>query len=170
MELSLQQFEAQCKALYPSLYRQVVYIVGAPHLAEDVLQEVLLKGYMSLHQLRDGRRLGMWLHRIAVRQAQEAARVWKNAIRRRADVDENLISSNPGPAEVAEEAQWRRLLWEQLDKLSPRQRTAFMLCALEEWEIREAAECMGISEGAVKKHLGRAREKLRSKLSRYFGG
>ena len=113
MELSLQQFEEQCKALYPVLYRQVVYIVGDRDLAEDVLQEVLVKGYQSLCQLRDGERLEGWLHRIAVRQAQEAGRVWKIGRRYRAAVDENLISSDPGPAEVAEVAQQRRILWEE---------------------------------------------------------
>jgi len=167
---SLQQFEERCKALYPALYRRVLWIVGDRDLAEDVLQETLVKGYQALAQVRDWERLEGWLTRIAVRESTAALRAWRIWQGRRAAVDENLAAGDPDPAEAAATAEQRRALWEQMESLSPRQRTAFVLCAIEEYEIREAAGCMGISEGAVKRHLGRARAKLRRRLARYFGG
>lgn len=170
MDLPLPSFEDRCRALYPVLYRRVLWIVGDRDLAEDVLQEAMVKGYQARGQLREDERLEGWLHRIAVREAQAAVRARKTRWGRTVEMEEDLASGDPDPAEVAEIAEQRRALWAQLESLSAQQRTAFVFCAVEKFEIREAAVCMGISTGAVKRHLGRAREKLRKKLARYFGG
>ena len=170
MDPSLRSFEEQCRALYPSLYRRILWIVGDRDLTEDVLQETLVKAYQSLAQLRDWNRLEGWLNRIAVREAMAAQRARKTWLRRHKAVDEYFVSGEPDPAQQVELAEEQRAVWRQLEALSPRQRTAFILCAVEECSVREAANCMGISQGAVKQHLGRARGKLRKKLSRYFGG
>jgi len=155
--------------LYPALYRKVWWIVGERDLAEDVLQEAMIKAYQTLGQLRDWEHFEGWLYRIAVREGMAAAKARKAWWRRRSEVDENLASGGPDPAVEVEREEERQAIWRQMEGLSARQRTAFVLCAVEERSIRAAADCMDISEGAVKRHLGRAREKLRKGLGRYFG-
>jgi RNA polymerase sigma-70 factor (ECF subfamily) len=170
MDLSHRQFEERCRALYPALYRQVFWIVGDRDLTEDVLQEALVRGYQARAQLRDWNRLEGWLYRIAVREAMSALRARKIQYGQSEAVEESLPSGRPDPAEEMERVEQQRALWLQLEELSPRQRTAFILCAVEECGIREAAGRMGVSSGAVKRHLSRARAKLRRKLARYFDG
>ena len=169
MVSSLRQFEERCRSLYPALYRKVWWIVGDRDLAEDVLQEAMVKAYQALGQLRDWEHFEGWLYRIAVREGMAAAKARRVRWGRRAEVDENLISEESDPAAEVEWEEERRAIWRQLEGLSARQRTAFVLCAVEERSIREAADCIDISEGAVKRHLGRAREKLRKGLGRYLG-
>jgi len=170
MVSSLRQFEERCRSLYPTLYRKVWWIVRDRELAEDVLQEAMVKGYRALGQLRDWEHFEGWLYRIAVREGMAAAKARKAWWRRRGEMDESLAADDPGPDVEVEREEERREIWDQLERLSARQRTAFVLCAVEERSIREAADCMDISEGAVKRHLRRAREKLRKGLGRYLGG
>lgn len=165
--VSLKVFEQHCRDTYPVLYKTVVWITGDRDLAEDVLQEAMLKGYQALASLRDPEHLGGWLHRIAVREALGALRTKKLWRKRNAAWDESLAPPSSSPAEEAEKRAQKQAIWRALEQLSPRQRTAFILCAIEERSIREAAEAMEISDGAVKTHLDRGRDKLRRLLVRY---
>ena len=162
----LKVFEQHCRDAYPSLYKTAVWITGDRDLAEDALQEAMLKGYQALAELRDPEHLGGWLHRITVREALGALRTKKLWKKRNVTWDETVAVTSANPAEEAEKKAQQQAIWRGLEQLSPRQRTAFILCAVEERSIHEAAEAMGISEGAVKTHLDRGRGKLRRILAR----
>lgn len=84
----------------------------------------MVKGCQALGQLRQEERLEGWLHRIAVREAQAAARARIIRRGRSVEVEEGLVSGDPDPAEKAEMAEQQRALWAQLESLSARQRTA----------------------------------------------
>lgn len=163
----LKVFEQHCRDAYPSLYKTAVWITGDRDLAEDVLQEAMMKGCQALNDLRDPEHLGGWLHRITVREALGALRTRKIRQTRTVAWDETLAATSGDPGEEAEKREQQQAIWRGLEKLSPRQRTAFILCALEQRHIHEAAEAMEISEGAVKTHLDRGRDKLRQLLARY---
>lgn len=162
------QFEERCRQLYPSLYRTAMRVVGDREVAEDVLQEALVKAYQALDKLHNWDHLAGWLQRITVREAMAALRVKKLWRGRNIKLEENMVAGKSDPVEETELREQQHMIWQQLDLLSPRQRTAFILCAVEERSIRDAADCMGISEGAVKQHLQRGREKLRRKLTKFL--
>ncbi|QNR96794.1 RNA polymerase sigma factor [Stenotrophomonas sp. 169] len=68
----------------------------------------------------------------------------------------------PGPAEVhAQRAQYEALV-QALRMLPARQREAFTLRVLQDLDGATTARAMGCSEGAVKTHLARARDALRT--------
>ncbi len=48
--------------------------------------------------------------------------------------------------------------------LSPQQRAAVFLTYWEDLDVRSVAELLGVSEGSVRKQLGRARSRLREVL------
>ena len=167
--VSSETFERCCRDSYSSLYKTALWLVRDPHLAEDVLQEALIKGYQALADLRDPTCLAGWLYQILVREALEALRARKVWYRRSAALEGNIPSEASSPAEEAVQTEQRQLIWCSLEMLSPGQRTAFVLCGIEGRCIRETAECMRISEGAVKRHLQRARNKLRKRLRKILG-
>jgi len=55
-----------------------------------------------------------------------------------------------------------------VSSLPPLQREALVLFEYEDLSLAEIAEVVGADEGAVKQRLFRAREKLRTRLDRYF--
>lgn len=68
----------------------------------------------------------------------------------------------PGPSEVHAEREQYDALVQALRALPPRQREAFTLRVLQDLDGATTARAMGCSEGAVKTHLARARDALRT--------
>ncbi|MET0131876.1 MAG: RNA polymerase sigma factor [Stenotrophomonas chelatiphaga] len=68
----------------------------------------------------------------------------------------------PGPAEVHAEREQYDALVQALRALPPRQREAFTLRVLQDLDGATTARAMDCSEGAVKTHLARARDALRT--------
>jgi RNA polymerase sigma-70 factor (ECF subfamily) len=69
-----------------------------------------------------------------------------------------------GPAEQFEQAQIVEIIENEIRRLPPRQREAFLLRYWEELDVAETAAAMGCSEGSVKTHCSRATHSLASAL------
>ena len=69
-----------------------------------------------------------------------------------------------GPSELLEKSQLIVLIEDELKKLPPRQREAFLLRYWEELDVAETAQAMGCSEGSVKTHCSRATHALATAL------
>jgi RNA polymerase sigma-70 factor, ECF subfamily len=74
--------------------------------------------------------------------------------------------SNPEepPSEQLERAQTLEIIEQELKKLPPRQREAFLMRYWEELDVGETAKAMGCSEGSVKTHCSRATHALAAAL------
>jgi RNA polymerase sigma factor (sigma-70 family) len=130
---------------------------------------VLLQGWQARGQLRDQNRLAGWLMAIATRMALTAAQARQQRRGRWLALDETgLAGSAPGTAESVEFAEEVQAAWAALATLAPRQRAAFVLCSVEGCTVAQAAACLGITAGAVKRHLSRARNQLRRRLAPYW--
>ena len=70
------------------------------------------------------------------------------------------------PAEHLEKSQIISAIEDELRKLPPRQREAFLLRYWEEFDVAETARAMGCSEGSVKTHCSRAAHTLATALKR----
>ena len=71
-----------------------------------------------------------------------------------------------GPSDHLEKSQLIVLIEDELKKLPPRQREAFLLRYWEELDVAETAQAMGCSEGSVKTHCSRATHTLATALKR----
>jgi len=71
-----------------------------------------------------------------------------------------------GPPDHLEKSQLIVLIEDELKKLPPRQREAFLLRYWEELDVAETAHAMGCSEGSVKTHCSRAAHTLATALKR----
>jgi RNA polymerase sigma-70 factor (ECF subfamily) len=148
------------------LYRVAWAIVHDEHEAEDVIQETYVRAYEHLAQFAGRSLFSTWLTRIAVHEA------WRRAKRlgRECDIEETSVSAlkarrvshTPEDDLLAIEA--RTVLEQAIDALPTPQRSVFVMHFLEEMSTTEIAECLGISEQAVKMRFSRARLTLRRTL------
>lgn len=137
-----------------SLLRLVTGLLGDPHLAEDVAQEVWLLAYRRLESFENRARFRTWLHRIAVREALST----RNRVRRLFSRTRPLsaASAQAAPAADRDGADTVRHL---LGRLPESERATFLL-HLEGLRYDEIASALSCPEGTVGTRIHRARGRL----------
>jgi RNA polymerase sigma factor (sigma-70 family) len=126
--------------------------------AEDVLQQALLKAWRSLQEGAQVRHAQAWLHRILHNAAlTEIERQLQTAD----PLDEGLADSRSAAAAVEQRLEVREVL-QGLASLPQRQRLALLGTELEGRSRRQLAAELGLSEGAVRQLVHRARARIRA--------
>jgi RNA polymerase sigma factor (sigma-70 family) len=140
--------------------------------ALDLVQETFVRLYRARARYRPGARFTTWMFQIALNLARDHAR--KRA-RRRTDSLEDAPSSaaglaSPGPAPdlSARQAEEIEAVRAALAALPDELREVLVLFEYEDLSHAEIAEIVGASPKAVETRLYRAREKLRSSLTRWL--
>jgi RNA polymerase sigma-70 factor (ECF subfamily) len=148
------------------IYRAACAIVRDAGEAEDVVQEACARAYEHLGEFEGRARFSTWLTRIAVHEALARVRGGKRAVLSETHAEEPSLSAGSGssPEQKTSDLEMRPLLETAVAKLPDGLRAVFVLRAVEEMSGAEVAECLGISEDAVKTRLHRARSRLREML------
>jgi RNA polymerase sigma-70 factor, ECF subfamily len=142
--------------------------------AEDVAQEAVLKALANIRQFRAESRFSTWLIQITVNEALMRRR--KQKTRAVESIDEHRDEEGEYrprdfadwreiPSEALERKEVRQKLAEALGSLDRKYREVFMLRDMEQLNIQETAEALGISIASVKTRLLRARLMLRDLLA-----
>jgi RNA polymerase sigma factor (sigma-70 family) len=129
-----------------------------PERAEDAVQQAFVSAYEAMH--RDGAELNLrpWLYRIAHNAALNALR--DRGLRH--DELHDRIDGVERPDQALERAQGLREVLVAVQALPERQRDAILLRELEGRSYAEIAVALGVTGGAVRQLLNRARNSLRS--------
>src|SRR5688572_16502903 len=150
-------FEAIVERYRRALMRYVSRLLP-PERAEDVVQQAFVKAYEAMH--RDSAELNLrpWLYRIAHNGTLNALR---DRALGHAELDER-IDGVERPDQVLERTAGLRELVVAVQALPERQRSAILLRELEGRTYEEIATSLGVSDGAVRQLLNRARNSLRA--------
>jgi RNA polymerase sigma-70 factor (ECF subfamily) len=157
------------QAIQEPLYRYIFRLVGASHLAEDILQEVFIRIYRKLRWLREPELFRPWAYRIASREAfkhLKRERRWVEQVR-----DESTLEMIP--AETSAESYAPELiehLPQLIARVSPASRAVLILHYLHEMPLSEVAAVLGIAVGTVKSRLAYGLESLRGAIREQGGG
>lgn len=150
----------------PTIRRWALLEAGDPVVAEDGVQEALVRLCRHIGQVDPTRPFGPWL-RTVVRNAvrSESSRQGRRS-RREAPLADVPAASHRGPERL--DLAWaRRMALEAFATLSPRQREIFDLVDLQGVAPKEVAERLDLSAGAVRGQLFDARRALREHLVRH---
>jgi RNA polymerase sigma-70 factor (sigma-E family) len=142
-----------------ALLRLAYAVVGDHQLAQDLLQEALVKVYVAWPRLRDTSGAEAYARRTIVTTAIS----W----RRRRSFHEppvDVVPDAEGDADQSDRLATHDVLWQQVRGLPPRQRTALVLRYYEDLSEAETADLMGCSTGTVKSQLSAALVKLRERV------
>lgn len=149
------QFEALVRNVMPELFSYAVWLSRDRHLAEDLVQEALLRAWKSLHTLREAGSAKRWLMTIVRREhARHYSRQRPEPVDiQAADFPQELLVHRDEAPEITE-------LREAIFGLQAEYREPLVLQVLLGYSTAEIAQIMGISQGAVLTRLFRARKKL----------
>jgi RNA polymerase sigma-70 factor, ECF subfamily len=151
------RFKALCQSLRPDLLRFAFWLSRDHALAEDVVQESLLRAWKAQESLLDQDAAKPWLLTIVRR---EYARTFERKRLPTVSVDELIAKEEPMLA-AAEEPDLTELR-AALFKLPDDYREPLVLQALMGYSTAEIALEMGLSEPAVLTRLFRASNQLRA--------
>jgi len=152
------------------LFRISRAILGDSDEAEDVIQHAYVRAYAALHQFEGRSQFSTWLTKIAVHEASSRLMKRKRVHSVPPDADQDyqgmeaIRSSGPNPEEQVLRHETIRLLEEAVDSLPGTYRCVFVLRAMENMSTAETANCLDLTEEAVKVRLLRARQMLRKEL------
>jgi len=151
-----ERFTELCRALRPDLFRFAFWLSRDRTLAEDVVQETLLRAWRARDELRDERALRAWLCTIARR---EHARLYERKRLPVVDID-GLIEREAAMLAVADDTELEDLR-RAIFRLDDGYREPLVLQVLMGYSTEEIAQHMGLSTAAVLTRLFRARNRLR---------
>jgi RNA polymerase sigma-70 factor (ECF subfamily) len=156
-----QRFDESIAVHHRDMYRYAAWLSRDRSIAEDVVQEALLRAWRSLDALRDDASAKQWLLTIVRR---ENARYFERKRLETVDID-NLTASQA--ALLAEQTDdelddMRKAIFDLDDDY----REPLVLQVLMGYSTSEIAEQMELKQGAVLTRLHRARAKLREQMAK----
>jgi RNA polymerase sigma-70 factor (ECF subfamily) len=160
---------ASLHALYePRIFRLLLLSTRDRDLAQTLTQDTFLKVWSTRSQFRGECSIATWITRIALNLLRshtrtETFRFWRRASTVDAADLTNTLPHNSRSAEALLIAQQSlAAVWESVAKLSPRQRSIFLLRYVEEFELSEISTAMNLPLPTVKTHLYRALDHVRA--------
>jgi RNA polymerase sigma-70 factor (ECF subfamily) len=156
------------------IYLTALSVVKNETEAEDVVQEAALRAYRKLASFRGESKFSTWLIAITLNEARQRLRKSKSAhidslderAEREGDVTPAVLTDwREVPLAELERGEIRALLKEAIAELPHTFREIVLLRDVEEMNVNETAEILGISVSLVKVRLHRARLMLQKSLA-----
>ncbi len=166
-------------------------ITGDPHLADDIVQDALIRAFMHIGSLQDANRFLPWLHRIVRNQANMRLRrggphrrekpFASFEARERGSVDWDSLDSildhltrSAGKAAMKEEDPAEHLMRKEMYEtihsvlhcLTKKERTIFEAFFFKQLSPDEIAAMYGMTTGSIYTYIHRSRQKLRQEQIR----
>jgi RNA polymerase sigma-70 factor (ECF subfamily) len=169
-------FQAIFDEFQPRILRYVRNMVGEAD-AEDITQEIFIKVSHSLPDFRAESKLSTWLYRIATNAAVDRLRSPAYLLKVSTATGESVgevDDRNIWTGEKIPILEWQvvrkemaECIQEYIRKLPESYRIVLTLSELEGLSNQEVAEVLGVTMGAAKIRLHRARERLKKDLINY---
>jgi RNA polymerase sigma-70 factor (ECF subfamily) len=152
-----ERFQTLCQTLRPDLVRFAFWLSRDPVLAEDLVQETMLRAWKAQESLKDEAAAKPWFLTIVRR---EYARSFERKRLQTVDIDELVTHEEPalGSMDNPELEELRAAIF----KLPEDYREPLVLQVLMGYSTAEIATELGLTTAAVLTRLFRARNQLRT--------
>lgn len=134
--------------------------------AEDMLQNGFIRVFQKMQDYRGEGSFEGWVRRIMIHSSIEYYRK-HHKMMQVVDIDE--AGHEPSVNPIASANLDAKVLMGMIQQLAPGYRMVFNLYALEGYSHKEIAEIVGITEGASKSQLSRARTILKEQIAKMEG-
>lgn len=168
---NLQEFRKLVDASSPFAFSVAFRMLGDEYLADDVVQETMISIWRSINKIRSAEGYKTWLYRIVVNKCYDELRKRK-ASREFITDDKNwekisqMISHNP--VSQLENKEIADIISVLTEKLSPMQKSVFILADLEDLSNEEISAITGMSRTRIKANLYHARKRIGEIIEKYL--
>ncbi|MBO5373041.1 MAG: RNA polymerase sigma factor [Lachnospiraceae bacterium] len=138
--------------------------------ANDLVQEVYINAYRSIHSLQENQKIYGWLCGITFRQATKLMRKQKEVLMQDEEegIFENIVDFDEDiqPEKALDKKTSAQILLDLMDELPELQKGALLAYYYDEMSIGEIAEIYSCSEGTIKSRLNYARKSLKELIQK----
>lgn len=149
-------FEGFFEEHHRRLFAGLCLVTGSREEAEELMQEAFLRVWQRWDRVSLMEQPGGYLYRTAMN-------LFRKRTRRAAVAARRAVGLTPRP-DAFEQVDDRDAVIQAMKDLSPREREAVVLTALEGYTSHEAGGILGISDSTVRVLAGRARSTMRSTI------
>jgi len=153
-----QQFNELVSVYMDDLYRYGYWLTGDRSVADDLVQETMVRAWKSLHKLHNPKAVKGWLITILRR---ENARRFERYQPQESGIPTEALEAKKSEYDTSTEA---FVLRQALEKLPPEYREPLLLQVIHGYSQKEIAAQLGITSAGAGTRLFRARQKLRELL------
>jgi RNA polymerase sigma-70 factor, ECF subfamily len=146
-------------------------LIGRPEDVEDVAQEVFMRLYFSVGQLRTAEVFEPWLYRLTVNACYDYLRKSKRRLESRmADLSDqqvmmaDAVAGSKAQLDETERLRVRDTVNGMLSAVSEEDRILLTMKEVEGLSLKELEAVYGVNENALKVRLFRARQRVLKKL------
>jgi len=155
------------EAIYEHFNRPIFNLVyrhiNNREIAEDLLQDIFLKIFINLQNLKKEETFVSWLYRIAINSCYSHLRGSKSQIKRAIPLNE--IEEKIGErTSLSGDKILRKSLDDAIQSLPGKLKTIFLLHDVQGFKHKEVAQMLGCSVGTSKSQLFKARKRIRDRL------
>ena len=161
------EFDRIFTAYSAPIYNYALRMVGDPDRAADIAQDTFIKAYRKLDTLTDPSAARAWLYRIATNTAFDEMRRRRHTAPLDLGDDQPVEQPDggPGPETQVLSGLLDERIGRALLRLKPNHRQCLILSDVEDMSSVQIGEVMGMSNGAVRVLLCRARGEMRRLLA-----
>lgn len=179
MQITQQDQEAQFQSLYGQYKKKVLNtslnMVHDVQDAEEIMQDVFVELYFNISQFRGDSAIGTWIYRITVNKSLDLIRKRKRKKRfgwltglfdEQSGRELHVISDFIHPGVQMENQEEISAIFEMMDQLPEKQKTAMVLSVMEQLSYEEISKVMDTSISSVESLLFRARQNLKKEFGK----
>jgi len=154
------KFKKRLEEMRPRLYKMAYSWCHSGYLADDLVQDAMIKAMRNAKSLRDLNAMNSWLFTIL-------SNCWRDYLRQQKptdDIDSCTFTNDDTPELQQHRQNITDIVQQAITTLPQGQRQVLSLVDLERFSYTEVAEIIGIPVGTVMSRLNRARKALSNQL------
>lgn len=144
-----------------ALLRLTLRFTREQSLAEDIVQESFIKAFQKIDLFEGRSSFKSWLFQIALNTARNR---FRERVHDFVNIDDVHLGIDPGAENGMVQADVKKRIREEVDRLPDKQRTALQLRVFEDLSFKEIAQIMGCPYDTAKANYRHALMKLRERL------
>jgi RNA polymerase sigma-70 factor (ECF subfamily) len=164
-------FRRLVKLTSPYAFSLAFRMLGDKDLASDVVQETMITVWQKLKNIKSAGVYKTWIYKIVINKCYDQLRHKKRNREHVADDKTWIILAErvaQMPSSQLENDETAKIIGLLTDKLSPKQKTIFILSEIEEMTSDEISEITGISKSVIKANLYHARKNISVMIDKYL--
>ena len=158
------RFEEEVTPYVNELIRLAFSYVKNKQIAEDIVQDVLLKAYQSYETFRYEAKYKTYLYKMTINRCHDYFKSHSYKKQLFTDKWNHYFRNEKSSEEIVVEKENRYLLSEEVMKLKPIYREVILLQYYKQFSIQEISYLLDVSENTVKTRLTRAKQNLKKQL------